>query len=113
MTGLLAMMIVLIGAPESVPHPLPAADQAPTVGIGYRISPACTVDLELGNTWWRWKPFSEWPPPRPFELFMPYEVPGVITLVDPDRAMFIADVNAAQLWLTRIKGDQVRAGGCV
>ena len=83
------------------------------VGIGYRISPACGVDLELGNTWWRWEPYPEWPPPGPFEPFMPYEVPGVITLANRDRAMFTAEVNGAQMWLTRIDGDQVRAGGCV
>lgn len=49
----------------------------------------------------------------PWDPFVPYAVPGLVVLVDPDRAEFIADVNGAVLSLHRLPFAPDPQGACV
>jgi hypothetical protein len=91
----------------------PAADATPQVGASYRVTLFCPESVALGTTWWSFDETKEdWPPPGSNVGMMPYPVPGVVTLISKDKAVFRADVNGAQFGLTR---TPTRTGmyGCI
>lgn len=111
--GAAAFVLALCSAPR-VDAP-PAADATPQVGASYRVTLFCAESVALGTTWWSFdetKDSWSWPPPASGVGMMPYPVPGVVTLISEDKAVFRADVNGAQLGLTR---TATRTGlyGCI
>ena len=88
----------------------PPRDEAAEIGVAYGVFLYCPTPFELGGLWWAFDdPEGHWPPPMPgrpfpFNIFenvsSPHEVPGIVTLVDADRATFRADSDASELPLS-------------
>lgn len=114
-----AVLVVLLAGctPAVVPQPgepLPSAG-APAVGIAYRMTVICPIDLAVGDTWWRFEDPTNWPTVPPAGIFDnvsdPAPFPGVLVLSSPDRAIFRADVDRSELALVRV--DNPVEAGCL
>jgi hypothetical protein len=96
-----AFVLAACGAPAG--QTPPAADATPQVGASYRVTMFCPESIPLGTTWWSFDETNQdWPPREQTDVIMtPYPVPGVVTLISENKAVFRADVNGAQFGLTR------------
>lgn len=85
------------------------------MGVAYRYTPYCSVDVAIGDTWWRFVDPTKWPeypPPGIFEnVGDPAPMPGIVILSSTDRAVFRADVDRSVLALVRI--DVPEEAGCL
>jgi hypothetical protein len=108
--------------PEPPARVEPPSDGAAVIGTAYGVTVSCPVPIELGGVWWTWdEPIGEWPddisiPPFPFNIGhpvgIPYAVPGIVTLVDPDTAIFRADVDGSEFRLSAHTGN-LTPGACL
>jgi hypothetical protein len=106
-----AILLTLAGCGVATPIPSvpdgappPSADQAPIVGVAYRITFQCPIPLPLGSTWWDFDNPEPWPAQLPGNvIYSTWDVPGIITLLSADAARFRADVDGSELSMTRLE----------
>lgn len=92
------------------PRVEPPASGPAEIGVAYGMSVSCPRTFELGDMWWSFdEPLPPWPPdisipPFPFSLWAtngyPYQVPGIVTLSSPTKAIYRADVDGTEFRLT-------------
>ncbi|MGH2488686.1 MAG: hypothetical protein ACRDFR_03590 [Candidatus Limnocylindria bacterium] len=82
------------------PQPTPTAIVgSPQVGVPYQVIVHCTIDLPLGDTWWRFE--NAGPTPGPVVSDLRGSVPAIVTLTSPDTAILRA-VDGSELMLSRV-----------
>jgi hypothetical protein len=83
----------------------PPADEAPDVGVAYRMSIQCPIPLALGSTWWAFDDPDPWPPQLPGNVIYSnsWDVPGIITLSSANAAVLRADVDGSELSMSKLE----------
>ena len=84
--------------------PLPSSGE-PQVGASYRLNVFCSAPLTVGDSIWLFDDSDPWPPHEPHWIFdsvgSSYAVPGVLTIIAADEAIFRADVDGSRMTLVR------------